>query len=246
MTTSSTRHIACTTCRDRKVRCDGVRPYCARCVNLGIHCVYRSPVKQEVSSSLKGFMEDLFRAIPSNLEHQWKAPNTNEETCQQVFKPENGVQSNPPDDMEVTSSSNESCSDSSIFSSTGNSSSAASSINDYSYLSTSNSCEALTSLDELAISQTCMDSLVYQGLDQSFLQTAPSLSLSADFEELDSQILSIMNQGLDENMLLDTELFQLDQCETAAAASISPSSFNDIPPDVLDDLYISPLISVSA
>ncbi|KAL2069221.1 hypothetical protein VTL71DRAFT_15559 [Oculimacula yallundae] len=33
-------HIACTTCRSRKVRCSGGEPKCQRCASLGLECVY--------------------------------------------------------------------------------------------------------------------------------------------------------------------------------------------------------------
>lgn len=37
----NSRHIACTGCRERKVRCDGARPICKRCTRCGIECVYK-------------------------------------------------------------------------------------------------------------------------------------------------------------------------------------------------------------
>jgi len=35
-----TKHIACSRCRDRKVKCDGQKPGCRRCQRLGHPCQY--------------------------------------------------------------------------------------------------------------------------------------------------------------------------------------------------------------
>ncbi|KAH8645849.1 hypothetical protein BGZ60DRAFT_392479 [Tricladium varicosporioides] len=36
----STRHAACTACRERKIRCDGGQPCCQKCKRRGSECVY--------------------------------------------------------------------------------------------------------------------------------------------------------------------------------------------------------------
>ena len=60
------RHIACTSCRTRKIKCDGGQPRCQRCFRYGEHCVYTSPSRQksvDVSSALKMFNERLSQSI---------------------------------------------------------------------------------------------------------------------------------------------------------------------------------------
>lgn len=49
----ATRHIACTCCRERKVRCDGAQPICKRCARYGGECVYKRPgwTKRDTSVS---------------------------------------------------------------------------------------------------------------------------------------------------------------------------------------------------
>ncbi|KAI4211987.1 MAG: hypothetical protein LQ351_005327 [Letrouitia transgressa] len=38
--TGRSRHTACSVCRERKIRCDGIQPNCSRCVRLGHQCSY--------------------------------------------------------------------------------------------------------------------------------------------------------------------------------------------------------------
>ena len=40
------RHMACTSCRDRKVKRDGAQPSCQRCSRYSVRCVYIPPLKQ--------------------------------------------------------------------------------------------------------------------------------------------------------------------------------------------------------
>lgn len=42
---TASRHLACKVCRDRKVRCDGGRPSCEKCLQSGENCVYVSPAR---------------------------------------------------------------------------------------------------------------------------------------------------------------------------------------------------------
>ncbi|KAF2264592.1 hypothetical protein CC78DRAFT_231640 [Lojkania enalia] len=45
-----TKHIACSRCRERKVRCDGDKPNCRRCVRHGQSCKYVRGRKQQVKN----------------------------------------------------------------------------------------------------------------------------------------------------------------------------------------------------
>ncbi|KAF4264210.1 hypothetical protein CNMCM8812_003681 [Aspergillus fumigatus] len=36
--------LACDVCRTRKSRCDGIRPQCSMCKDLGFECAYTPPV----------------------------------------------------------------------------------------------------------------------------------------------------------------------------------------------------------
>ena len=40
------RHVACKTCRDRKVRCDGGQPACEKCQRAGEVCIYTPGAKK--------------------------------------------------------------------------------------------------------------------------------------------------------------------------------------------------------
>ncbi|ODQ67654.1 hypothetical protein NADFUDRAFT_40803 [Nadsonia fulvescens var. elongata DSM 6958] len=50
-------HIACTTCRRRKLKCDGKLPACSVCVKLGVECYYES--KRKRSGLKKGYVKEL-------------------------------------------------------------------------------------------------------------------------------------------------------------------------------------------
>ncbi|KAF2163620.1 hypothetical protein M409DRAFT_26227 [Zasmidium cellare ATCC 36951] len=60
--------LACTSCRRRKTRCDGVRPVCAPCTQLGLTCSYEQP-PQNVNDPLSmyesrlGAVEDMLRQL---------------------------------------------------------------------------------------------------------------------------------------------------------------------------------------
>lgn len=65
-------NVACEICRLRKTKCDGVRPSCAFCKNIGAECVYRAlntndlnhvPVKRRRTSSSTSFTND--KMVPS-------------------------------------------------------------------------------------------------------------------------------------------------------------------------------------
>lgn len=55
--------MACTTCRDRKVKCDGGQPSCQRCSRYSVHCVYMPPSKQsKVDADLMSMNDRLLQA----------------------------------------------------------------------------------------------------------------------------------------------------------------------------------------
>lgn len=63
-TGNGSRHLACKTCRDRKVRCDGLQPACQKCERAGEKCVYIMPFKQskaELAESMEMLQERLGR-----------------------------------------------------------------------------------------------------------------------------------------------------------------------------------------
>lgn len=47
--------LACTICRKKKVKCDGVQPTCSRCQSIGICCQYSDPPKKR--GPPKGYVE---------------------------------------------------------------------------------------------------------------------------------------------------------------------------------------------
>ncbi|KKK13009.1 hypothetical protein ARAM_001881 [Aspergillus rambellii] len=56
--TASSRHMACRTCRDRKVRCDGGQPSCETCKRHGETCVYVQSTRQS-KNDLLAKIDDL-------------------------------------------------------------------------------------------------------------------------------------------------------------------------------------------
>jgi hypothetical protein len=71
--------LACTICRKKKVKCDGMKPTCSRCQSIGICCQYSDPPKKR--GPPKGYVEIIenrAHRIESLLgnQHQHK-PNTN-------------------------------------------------------------------------------------------------------------------------------------------------------------------------
>ena len=63
--------LACTSCRNRKSRCNGARPSCSLCVELGFECVYQQPaatsnLNVKTTQAPSGYDERL-RAIEETL-----------------------------------------------------------------------------------------------------------------------------------------------------------------------------------
>lgn len=55
--------MACTSCRDRKVKCDGGLPSCQRCSRYSVHCVYMPPSRQSrVDVDLMSMNDRLLQA----------------------------------------------------------------------------------------------------------------------------------------------------------------------------------------
>jgi hypothetical protein len=60
--------LACTSCRNRKSRCNGAKPTCSLCVELGFECIYQQPAAGNVRTTQppSGYDERL-RAIEDTL-----------------------------------------------------------------------------------------------------------------------------------------------------------------------------------
>ncbi|RVX68353.1 hypothetical protein B0A52_07353 [Exophiala mesophila] len=43
--------VACNSCKNRKSRCNGGRPTCSTCIDLGLECVYRAPSRAQTSQA---------------------------------------------------------------------------------------------------------------------------------------------------------------------------------------------------
>lgn len=74
---TSARHTACTSCRQRKVRCDGGQPCCNRCAVRGDECVYSrhsSQDQQELLVMLNDLNERLCKCMASDC--PWRARNS--------------------------------------------------------------------------------------------------------------------------------------------------------------------------
>ncbi|KAI9370399.1 hypothetical protein BJX61DRAFT_96202 [Aspergillus egyptiacus] len=62
---TGSRHMACRTCRERKVRCDGAQPSCETCKRHGEKCVYIRSAKQtktDLLEKIENLQERLARA----------------------------------------------------------------------------------------------------------------------------------------------------------------------------------------
>ncbi|KAH7311407.1 hypothetical protein B0I35DRAFT_462803 [Stachybotrys elegans] len=61
----SSRHMACKTCRDRKVRCDGGQPSCEKCRRAGDKCIYipaSTPTRADLAQTIASLQERLAKA----------------------------------------------------------------------------------------------------------------------------------------------------------------------------------------
>ncbi|KAI5916998.1 fungal-specific transcription factor domain-containing protein [Camillea tinctor] len=66
--------VACNSCRNRKSRCDGARPACSFCADVGIQCIYEQPTKVPQPKSV---------VMPAGYDLRLKAI---EDTLQQLVK----------------------------------------------------------------------------------------------------------------------------------------------------------------
>ncbi|RHZ58559.1 hypothetical protein CDV55_105521 [Aspergillus turcosus] len=57
--------LACDVCRTRKSRCDGIRPQCGMCKDLGFECVYTPPVTATNVIVQKDYLKDLESRVKS-------------------------------------------------------------------------------------------------------------------------------------------------------------------------------------
>ncbi|KAF7128505.1 hypothetical protein CNMCM5793_003293 [Aspergillus hiratsukae] len=57
--------LACDVCRTRKSRCDGIRPQCGMCKDLGFECVYTPPVTATNVIVQKDYLKDLESRVTS-------------------------------------------------------------------------------------------------------------------------------------------------------------------------------------
>ncbi|BGP42162.1 hypothetical protein JCM10449v2_006167 [Rhodotorula kratochvilovae] len=61
------RGNACTLCRKRKLRCDGVRPKCGTCMRLNHECVYGDPTQERIAERHRE-LEDRIRSLEAELD----------------------------------------------------------------------------------------------------------------------------------------------------------------------------------
>ena len=51
--------LACDSCRGRKTRCDGTRPSCGVCLDMGFDCLYPRPGRGPNASRFESELADL-------------------------------------------------------------------------------------------------------------------------------------------------------------------------------------------
>ncbi|KAI0024567.1 hypothetical protein F4780DRAFT_775514 [Xylariomycetidae sp. FL0641] len=59
------RHVACKSCRERKVRCDGAQPTCEKCRRSGDTCIYvptHKPTKADLAQTIESLQQRLGKA----------------------------------------------------------------------------------------------------------------------------------------------------------------------------------------
>lgn len=73
--------LACTICRKKKVKCDGIQPTCSRCRSIGICCQYSDPPKKR--GPPKGYVE-----VIENRAHRIESilGTTNQQPLQQQIQ----------------------------------------------------------------------------------------------------------------------------------------------------------------
>ncbi|KAF4552492.1 Fungal Zn(2)-Cys(6) binuclear cluster domain-containing protein 10 [Elsinoe fawcettii] len=86
--------IACEICRGRKTRCDGAKPKCRLCTELGAECVYREP-GQKLDAGDKLILEHLQR-IEGLLQNTHHGSHTNGHSARAY--PPDGLSDSPPID----------------------------------------------------------------------------------------------------------------------------------------------------
>ncbi|KAF2218191.1 hypothetical protein BDZ85DRAFT_208591 [Elsinoe ampelina] len=89
--------IACEICRGRKTRCDGAKPKCRLCTELGAECIYREP-GQKLDAGDKMILEHLQR-IEGLLQGNYHNPPTNGHSARSY--PPDGLTDGLPLDPEM-------------------------------------------------------------------------------------------------------------------------------------------------
>ncbi len=59
------RHTACKSCRERKVRCGGEQPACAKCRGAGEECVYlptQRPTRADLNQTVEALQKRLCKS----------------------------------------------------------------------------------------------------------------------------------------------------------------------------------------
>ncbi|EMS22598.1 hypothetical protein NBRC10512_000726 [Rhodotorula toruloides] len=62
------RGSACTLCRKRKLRCDGVRPKCGTCLRLNHECQYGDPTQERIAEKHRE-LEERIRSLEAELDY---------------------------------------------------------------------------------------------------------------------------------------------------------------------------------
>lgn len=104
--------LACTSCRNRKSRCNGAKPSCSLCVELGFECIYQQPAAGNVKPVVpqSGYderlraIEDTLRLLVNRNGSSEEPTQSNHDQTQQNREAGNSAQELPPmpnDDEDV-------------------------------------------------------------------------------------------------------------------------------------------------
>ncbi|RFU80733.1 transcriptional regulatory gal4 [Trichoderma arundinaceum] len=91
--------LACNSCRSRKTRCDGSRPRCTMCVEMGLECFYQQPAGasgKSYSTELEGRLHSIEETLRLLVERQ-EPPAPPSLNSRSVLDPEDAEESSRDD-----------------------------------------------------------------------------------------------------------------------------------------------------
>ncbi|KAH7230155.1 uncharacterized protein BKA55DRAFT_583539 [Fusarium redolens] len=76
---------ACESCRKKKIRCNGVRPMCKRCIEITTDCIYRTDEEKKSILALEGRNSELMTELEHLRELYSMIHSRSMEEAQEIF-----------------------------------------------------------------------------------------------------------------------------------------------------------------